>query len=88
METKNDSNTSINQILQSHSNTQMQLGKPFRYIILPIDGQNRSIAPMNNKMRNMINEITQEKEDVRLSERLNACSTDIDEKKQNFSITR
>lgn len=80
-ETKNDSNTSINQILQSHSDTQMQLGKPFRYIILPGDGHTRSIVPMNNTMRNVINEITQENEDVRLSEKLNACSTDIDEKK-------
>ncbi|CAG2237453.1 unnamed protein product [Mytilus edulis] len=88
METKNDSNTSINQILQSHSDTQIQLGKPFRYIILPGDGHTRSTVPMNNKIRNVINEITQENEDVRLSERLNACSTDIDEKKECFSMTR
>ncbi|CAC5363064.1 unnamed protein product [Mytilus coruscus] len=88
IDAKNNSKTSINQKLQTHSNAHLQSGKQFRYIILPSDGQDRSITPINKKMRNRINKLTQDNKDVSLSKRLHECSTEIDEENDYFSKTR
>ncbi|VDI11386.1 Hypothetical predicted protein [Mytilus galloprovincialis] len=83
-----DSKTNLKQNLKTYSDGNMEFNKQHKLIELYDEGMIRSTAMIKNEMRNCINELIKNRNDLSLLERLHTCSADVDEYNECFSSTR